>query len=68
MFSPCIYPSVAKTYAAPCDNIKYPLCGTDPKAHAIYYVPTTLKNVNPIGIAKDGRLIYGPYNYYGKLW
>ena len=32
------------------------------------YIPDEKKNINPIGIAKDGRLIYGPYNSNGKLW
>jgi hypothetical protein len=27
MFSPCIYKTEARTYASPCSNLKYPLCG-----------------------------------------
>ena len=68
MFSPCIYNTVAKTYAAPCDNPKYPLCGQDKAAHALLYVPAVMKNINPIGIARDGHIIYGPYNSKGKVW
>lgn len=62
MFSPCLYPTAARTYAAPCDNDKYPTCNTDPVKWALSFVPSNKKNINPIGIAKDGRMIYGPYN------
>ena len=27
-----------------------------------------LKTLRPIGIAKDGHKIYGPYNENGQLW
>ncbi|CDW89971.1 UNKNOWN [Stylonychia lemnae] len=68
MFSPCIYDSIAKTYASSCTNDRYPLCSQDVRNHSIYYVKSEQKNINPIGIAKDGRMIYGPYNSYGQLW
>jgi len=27
-----------------------------------------LKNIYPVGLAKDGNIIYGPYYSDGKLW
>lgn len=68
MFSPCIYETVLKTVAAPCDSTDYPLCKEDVRKHALSYVPPQLQTMTPIGLAKDGRVIYGPFKNDGTLW
>ena len=68
MFSPCIYDNALRTVAAPCTSNSYPLCSQDPRQHAIAYIPEQLQTKLPIGIAKDGRVIYGPYRTDGVLW
>jgi len=68
MFSPCLYASDLKKVAAPCDSASYPMCEQDPRNHSVAYVPKQLKTVTPIGIAKDGRVIYGPFKPNGELW
>jgi hypothetical protein len=32
------------------------------------YVPSTRQGMNPIGVSKDGRVIYGPYKVDGTPW
>jgi hypothetical protein len=61
MFSPCIFDTVLKTYASPCENERYPLCGKDVREHALFWLRKEHKTLLPIGLAKDGRIIYGPY-------
>ncbi len=68
MFSPCIYTNALKTVSAPCSSDTYPLCGRDPRLHAISYIPEQLQTKLPIGLAKDGRVIFGPYKSDGTLW
>lgn len=68
MFSPCIYGALI--------NIKYdvskcsdkPECASDIKSYALSYIPSQLRTMSAIGIAKDGRVIYGPYKLDGTLW
>ena len=68
MFSPCIYNSVLKSVATPCSSADYPLCSEDPREHAVAYASKSQKRIVPIGIAKDGHPIYGPFNSVGSLW
>lgn len=68
MFSPCIYTNALKDVSALCSSDDYPLCGSDPRQHAISYIPEQLQTKLPIGLAKDGRVIYGPYKTDGTLW
>jgi hypothetical protein len=68
MFSPCIYESTLKKVAAPCSSELYPGCSTDVRTHALAYVPRQLHTITPVGVAKDGRVIYGPYKQDGTLW
>jgi len=68
-FSPCIFEGLSiKTVSAPCSSSLYPECGTDVRAYALSQVPLTLQTMIPIGIAKDGRIIYGPFKTDGSLW
>jgi hypothetical protein len=32
------------------------------------YVPKQLQTVTPIGLARDGRVIYGPFKADGTIW
>ncbi len=66
MFSPCIYSNELKNVAALCSSD--PLCNSDPRKHSIAYVPEHLQTKLPIGLAKDGRVIYGPFRADGTLW
>ena len=69
LFSPCILPPGSSIqYVDFCQNNA--LCSK----REVYYLMTFFKN-NPqymtllvIGLAKDGRLIYGPFNAEGRLW
>jgi len=31
-------------------------------------MPSDLRKLLPVGVARDGRYIYGPYNDQGNLW
>ncbi len=66
MFSPCIYESILKTQPKLCSSDA--LCSEDPRKHAIAYIPEQLQTKLPIGTAKDGRVIYGPFRPDGLLW
>lgn len=66
MFSPCIFSSELNNVAAACSTNA--LCSKDPRQHAIAYIPEQLQTKLPIGLAKDGRVIYGPYKVDGTLW
>jgi hypothetical protein len=68
MFSPCIYETSLKTVAAPCSSDLYPGCSADVRSHSVAYIPRQLQTITPVGVAKDGRVIYGPYKADGTLW
>jgi hypothetical protein len=68
MFSPCIYDVSLREVAAPCDSEDYPDCIEDVRQHALDHTPNNMKTLTPIGIAKDGRVIYGPYKGDGTVW
>lgn len=65
-FSPCIYNLLNNVEPAACASIA--ACKADPRAYALAKVPAKLQSLNPIGLAKDGRVIYGPYKADGTLW
>lgn len=67
MYSPCIYSSVSlRSQPQPCNQ--YELCAQNPTWHANFYTPAVQKSIKPIGVAKDGHVIYGPYKDNGNLW
>ena len=66
MFSPCLFDEDLASTAKLCRDDA--VCSTDVRVHAASHVPENLKTMTPIGIAKDGRVIYGPYNSLGELW
>ncbi|CDW90817.1 UNKNOWN [Stylonychia lemnae] len=66
MFSPCMYDISLRKEAVPC--ILSPSCNASVIDHAQLYAPRQIKTVLPIGFAKDGRVIYGPYRQDGNLW
>lgn len=59
MFSPCIYDIALRNQALNCKD--HEICNKDVRNHTQTYIPTQLKTLDPVGIAKDGRIIYGPY-------
>lgn len=60
MYSPCIYDISLRVKAAPCYSSAS--CKKDVRTHAILNTPSLVKVITPIGLAKDGRVIYGPFN------
>ena len=43
-------------------------CDKNPLAYMTKGMPTMMKDILPIGIAKDGHMIMGPYRGDGTLW
>ncbi|CDW75005.1 UNKNOWN [Stylonychia lemnae] len=69
MFSPCMYPqSPLKKYAFSCNHQNYLFCSTDPQKHIKTYTPQSVQKQTLIGIARDGRVIYGPFKSPGSFW
>ena len=66
MFSPCILESKIKYLASACSTNQK--CNTDKPAYITSFLGGGAKAEVPIGIAKDGHLIFGPFNAKGKLW
>jgi hypothetical protein len=50
------------------ENPDYELCQKNILWHANAYTPVPVKTIFPIGLARDGKVIYGPYNSNGELW
>ena len=68
-FSPCIFSGLSiKSISSPCDSGDYPLCGQNIMQYTLSMIPATMQTMVPIGLAKDGRIIYGPYRSDGTLW
>lgn len=65
-FTPCLYG--INTYAEPFICSGNSGCANDTMHYALAPVPSQLRAVNPIGYAKDGRVIYGPFRSDGTLW
>eukprot|EP00347_Sterkiella_histriomuscorum_P013113 403365969 len=68
-FSPCIYPPAAlNQYVDFCQNNL--LCFKREPTYMMQYFRENkrLQTLLVIGLAKDGRLIYGPFDENGKLW
>jgi hypothetical protein len=66
MFSPCILDQKIKHVAAPCSSNSK--CSEDQVTYYLRLMSAELKQLVPVGIAKDGRIIYGPFNDKGELW
>lgn len=67
MYSPCLYDIALKTQSQTCKD-NYDLCKQSPTWHAAAYTPLSKKERLPIGIAKDGHPIYGPYKNDGSFY
>ncbi|CDW86032.1 UNKNOWN [Stylonychia lemnae] len=66
MYSPCIYDIAMKKQILKCSQSAS--CSQDVRRHAIDHTPISSKGLQPIGLAKDGRVIYGPFKVDGSLW
>ncbi len=66
MFSPCILSPTLKDISALCSSNNN--CNSDIKKHSVSLLAKKEKTMIPIGTAKDGRVIYGPYKANGQLW
>ena len=49
-----------------CEDVEE--CDKDPLTYMTKGIPTMLKDLMPIGLAKDGHMIMGPYRADGTLW
>lgn len=58
-FSPCIYDITKRAQAKSCADDGS--CNANPIKYAVDNVPQVFKGISPIGLARDGRVIYGPY-------
>eukprot|EP00347_Sterkiella_histriomuscorum_P015726 403355911 len=69
MHSPCIYPgSPLAQKILPCLDEYAANCSSNPTDYVFKYTPMEQYGIRPIGIARDGRPIYGPYKQDGSLW
>lgn len=70
MYSPCMFDGVSLRAQAKLCQVEgnYELCSKNPTWHALAYTPNPVKTIYPIGLAKDGKVIYGPYKADGTLW
>lgn len=66
-FSPCIFTNQIQQISGVCRNTS--ACAGKPLEYAINQtVPSYIDGLKPVALAKDGRVIYGPYKESGKLW
>ena len=66
MYSPCMFPITARDTAGSCSSSSN--CNKDILSYSQKLTNNVFRTIKPIGIAKDGRVIYGPYTKDGKLW
>ncbi|CDW91426.1 UNKNOWN [Stylonychia lemnae] len=67
MYSPCIYTGISlRDFPASCSLIAS--CDEDVTVYATKNTPVERRTITPIGLAKDGRVIYGPFKMNGDLW
>eukprot|EP00347_Sterkiella_histriomuscorum_P014134 403362035 len=67
MFSPCILDQKLKN-VEPQFCSANARCSIDKQAYTLKLMSSDSKTIVPIGLAKDGKIIYGPYNQFGQLW
>eukprot|EP00347_Sterkiella_histriomuscorum_P023334 403335042 len=66
-FSPCIYDMPAlREKSGQCSEEAN--CKLNPIKYGIDRTPDVFKGITPIGVARDGRVIYGPYRGDKQLW
>jgi hypothetical protein len=63
MFSPCILEQKIKHVSSECSSNSK--CNNDKIKYTLQLMSSDLKGLIPVGLAKDGRIIYGPYNSNG---
>ncbi|CDW90076.1 UNKNOWN [Stylonychia lemnae] len=66
MYSPCIYETSIRTKVMMCKEDG--ACSFDLRTYAAANTPVEARVILPIGLAKDGRVIYGPYRQDRQLW
>ena len=64
MLPVCLFDTALATGDPTCTGT----CLTDKQAYLLAKWPSSKKTLTPIGIAKDGHIIWGPYKKNGKLW
>jgi hypothetical protein len=64
--SPCLMPSIAQLYGFSCEA--EPNCKENKIEYLTSNFSSSLQTIVPVGLAKDGHIIYGPYRIDGSLW
>lgn len=64
-FSPCILTSTPKSASIASQCSDSTSCENDKLSYARQYIGTANQDLTPIGLARDGHKIYGPYNTDG---
>ncbi|CDW71858.1 UNKNOWN [Stylonychia lemnae] len=66
IFTPCMFKMNIDRRVSQCSQIKN--CSDNATNYIVSNTDIGLKTIAPIGIARDGRVIYGPYRWDGNLW
>ncbi|CDW74997.1 UNKNOWN [Stylonychia lemnae] len=66
MYSPCMFDITVRYSQGGCTTSA--ICRNDVIDYAKKMTLATQRTFLPIGLAKDGRIIYGPYKENGNLW
>ena len=66
MYSPCVYDISIKSIAEDCSQNSQ--CSQSVTSWALSQTPQSQQTMLPIGLARDGRIIFGPYKSDGTLW
>jgi hypothetical protein len=66
-YSPCILPpGISKNVVGLCDDNAS--CKKNKMSYAMSFIDKRYKTQMVIGVAKDGRMVYGPFKTDGSLW
>jgi len=66
MLPPCLVNAAAMQTTKVCDQVSE--CTDDLRAYSLAAYTSKAKNITVLGVAKDGRLVVGPYNSTGELF
>jgi hypothetical protein len=65
-YSPCVFAISLRNTAMLCSDS--PACSKNITKYALDNTPTLSRGLLPVGIARDGKVIYGPYKTGQTLW
>lgn len=67
-FSPCMLNTNIKASATGQACSVLNKCKTRQQDYALEQIPSHMRKATPIGIARDGHLIYGPFKSSDEVW